>query len=357
MDVALFGLNHPHSLLHLDSFHAIDEIDSVFVWKDNGTDFKQIEYDKYYKVKIISNNIDDIKKANPLFGITSLRHDRIKDICINLIDSKINILAEKPLGINFNEAKYIYDYSLSKDHKLGICYINRAEPRVQKTKDLLKEGHCGKLHTIEMRMITTAVDHRLPSHWLFKKKYSGGGILIWLGCHYIDLIRYIFDDEIVSVFAEMGKLSKNDIDVEDTCSLILRFKHGQIATLNLAYLLTMSGSGYNNKSGYDTYVSFNGSQGRIIWSANEQPMSLYVESCSQNWKYKQKNINFQLEPSQAYGGSSGESFLRNFINWCLNKEVPLATGFDAVKTAQIIDAAYQSSVNGKKININPYDAK
>ena len=43
MDVALFGLNHPHSLLHLDSFHAIDEIDSVFVWKDNGTDFKQIE--------------------------------------------------------------------------------------------------------------------------------------------------------------------------------------------------------------------------------------------------------------------------------------------------------------------------
>jgi predicted dehydrogenase len=86
-------------------------------------------------------------------------------------------------------------------------------------------------------------------------------------------------------------------------------------------------------------------------------MSLYVESCSQNWKYKQKNINFQLEPSQAYGGSSGESFLRNFINWCMNKEVPLATGFDAVKTAQIIDAAYQSSVKGKKININPYDAK
>ena len=69
-----------------------------------------------------------------------------------------------------------------------------------------------------------------------------------------------------------------------------------------------------------------------------------------------KNINFQFEPSQAYGGSSGESFLRNFINWCLNKEVPLATGLDAVKTAQIIDAAYQSSVNGKKININPYDA-
>jgi hypothetical protein len=28
MDVALFGLNHPHSLLHLDSFHAIDEIDN-----------------------------------------------------------------------------------------------------------------------------------------------------------------------------------------------------------------------------------------------------------------------------------------------------------------------------------------
>ncbi len=49
--------------------------------------------------------------------------------------------------------------------------------------------------------------------------------MIWLGCHYIDLIRYIFDDEIVSVFAELGKLSKNDIDVEDTCSLILKIQN------------------------------------------------------------------------------------------------------------------------------------
>ena len=204
-----------------------------------------------------------------------------------------------------------------------------------------------------MRMLTTSVDNRDPSHWLFKKDYSGGGILNWLGCHFIDLMRYILDDEIVSVYADTEIYTSNTIDVEDACTLILRFKRGQIATLQLSYILTLSGSGYNNKSGYDTYISFNGDKGRIIWSSNEQPTGIYVESKDKKYNNNNKrNYYYSLDISEAYGGSIGENFINNYIQWCLDKEDPLSTICDAVKMSKIIESAYESAKTGQKILIN-----
>ena len=353
MKVALIGLNHPHSLLHLNSFHAIQDIKEVFVWDETNDLGDSLDLNKYNKISYISNNIQEIIDKAPFFAITALRHDLIMNVCILLIDHKINVLAEKPAGLNLEEIKFLYNYSEVRSNKFGVCYINRADPRTKKTKEIIKEGICGKILTIEMRMLTTSVDNRDPTHWLFKKKYSGGGILNWLGCHFIDLIRYILDDEIISVYAEIETYTLNKIDVEDASTLIFRLKNGKIATLQLSYILKLSGSGYNNKSGYDTYVSFNGDQGRIIWSSNQEPLSIYVESNLGNNKNYQKNKHtFTLKNSIAYGGCIGEIFLNNYIQWCLEKEESLTTIYDALINSQIIECAYKSAEKGEKVYIN-----
>tara|TARA_Y100000031_G_C8234917_1_gene392761 strand:- start:112 stop:1179 length:1068 start_codon:yes stop_codon:yes gene_type:complete len=353
MKVALIGLDHPHSLLHLNSFHALNKIKEVYVWDDRKIKNEPIDIKKYFKICCISKDLKEIAGKKPFFVITALRHNLIKDICLYLIDQGIHILAEKPVGFNHKESNQIFNYLKNRTNKFGVCYINRADPRTKKTKEIIKEGICGKILTIEMRMLTTSVDNRDPSHWLFKKDYSGGGILNWLGCHFIDLMRYILDDEIVSVYADTEIYTSNTIDVEDACTLILRFKRGQIATLQLSYILTLSGSGYNNKSGYDTYISFNGDKGRIIWSSNEQPTGIYVESKDKKYNNNNKrNYYYSLDISEAYGGSIGENFINNYIQWCLDKEDPLSTICDAVKMSKIIESAYESAKTGQKILIN-----
>ena len=61
-------------------------------------------------------------------------------------------------------------------------------------------------------MVTSQVKFRNPKHWLFDRSISGGGILSWLGCHYIDLLCYIMAADITSVSAVVDTLSGEDID-------------------------------------------------------------------------------------------------------------------------------------------------
>ena len=62
-------------------------------------------------------------------------------------------------------------------------------------------------------------------------------MLTWLGCHYIDLMRYMTGDEIVSVQAEIATRSVEKIDVEDVAVLSMRLKSGAVASLHVGYML------------------------------------------------------------------------------------------------------------------------
>jgi predicted dehydrogenase len=206
--------------------------------------------------------------------------------------------------------------------------------------------------TVEMRMITTAVRFRNPQGWLFNKEQAGGGMLSWLGCHYIDLLRYMTQDEIVSVQAEVATRSGEEITVEDVAVLSMRLKSGAVASLHAGYILSLSGSGYTNPAGYDTYIGINGRVGRIHWSSPGAPSELNVETVHPDWAgAPQWSSQFVAGTSPAYGGKSGEGFMRHFIQSAQHGTPQWVTGEDALMVARVVDAAYESSRTGKRIEI------
>ena len=77
-------------------------------------------------------------------------------------------------------------------------------------------------------MVTTQVRLRDPQHWLFKREVAGGGILTWLACHWLDLIRYISGEEFTRVGAELATLSDEPITVEDTAAVTFRLSGGAV---------------------------------------------------------------------------------------------------------------------------------
>ena len=82
---------------------------------------------------------------------------------------------------------------------------------VRDVRALIAQDLVGPLMSIEMRMLTTQPMFRKPESWLFSQSEAGGGMLAWLGCHYIDMMRYISGDEIVSVAAEVATRSGETI--------------------------------------------------------------------------------------------------------------------------------------------------
>lgn len=200
-------------------------------------------------------------------------------------------------------------------------------------------------------MVTSQVKFRNPEHWLFSKERAGGGILSWLGCHYIDLLSYVTGEDIVSVSAIVDTLSGEAINVEDVASVSFRFQGGAIGSLQAGYQLAMSKSGYIGPN-YDSYVGFRGTEGRMFWEPSGKQHRLHVESARSDWRGSPvRTLAYTLPALDAYGGAYGVAFLEDFIDAALEDGAPPTRGEDALKVARIVEAAYASSASGNRVDL------
>ena len=305
------------------------------------------------KVADTYTNLNELlAKDEIFFVIAAIRNDLGPDIFIRSLEAGKHLMAEKPIGRTAADTQRVIDVAKAQGLKLGVCYQNRNNPVVQEARRLIHQDAIGPIMSIEFRMLTTQVQFRNPQHWLFDRTKSGGGILSWLGCHYLDLMQYISGDEIASVSAEVATRSPESIDVEDVATLSMRFRSGAIGSFHAGYTLALSGSGYHNSTGYDTYAGFNGRGGRLYWSSPGAPTKFSLESThpdlsSAPWRTSE----YTLGASPAYGGVAGEGFIRHFIEAAQGDGEPLAGGDDALRVARIVDAAYESSRTGQRIEL------
>jgi predicted dehydrogenase len=348
------GIEHPHSLAHLRTLQALPEVENIYLWDESRAALEAAAQAQGDKIAGLYTDLDALLARDEIFFvITALRNDLSPAICLQVLAAGKHLMAEKPIGRTASEVAQVVAAAETSGLQLSVCYQNRRNPLISQMRSLLVEGIFGPLMTVEMRVLTTAVRFRNPQHWLFNHEMAGGGMLSWLGCHYLDMMRYITGEEIVSVSAEIATRSGEAINVEDVAALSLRFSSGAIGSLHVGYTLALSGGGYHNKSGYDVYAGFNGRSGRMYWSANGAPSHLFVESSHQSWRDAPfREFSYVAGQSPAYGGVIGEEFMRQFIQAAHGAGDPPTTGQDALHVAKIVDAAYESSRSGRRIEIN-----
>lgn len=142
-----------------------------------------------------------------------------------------NVFVEKPLAISREElddveATYNQAIKAEKPPKLMVGFNRRFSPQIQKMKALLAPIKEPK------SFIMTMNAGRIPAdHWT-QDINVGGGRIIGEACHFIDLMRYLADSEIVSVQARrMGDSDTLEI-TEDKAAIILGFADGSFGTIH-----------------------------------------------------------------------------------------------------------------------------
>lgn len=355
---ALLGVEHPHSLAHLRTLQQLPEVEKILLWDSNPEALARVAKENGEKVDATYADLDELLARPDLyFVIAAIRNDLGPDVFIRTLQAGKHLMAEKPIGRTAADTEKVIAAAKDAGVKLSVCYQNRANAVVEEARRIVGTGALGSLMSVEMRMITTAVRFRNPQHWLFSKEKAGGGMLSWLGCHYIDLMYYMTGDEIVSVQAEVATRSGEAIDVEDIAVMSLRLRSGAVASMHVGYVLSLSGSGYHNSAGYDTYIGINGNLGRVHWSAPGGPTYLNAETAHPVWAgAPQWKTEYVHGPSPAYGGRAGEAFMRRFILSAQQGVQPWTTGEDALRVARIIDAAYESSRTGRRVDVQPVPA-
>ena len=352
MKVALLGLTHPHSGILLTTLENLPEITSVCLWDADPAVVARPALPASRKISLISADLEKILAQRDLvFALVCVRHDQVAALAQRVVAAGKHLLVEKPAGLTSAEILGVERVAAPAGIVASVLSPWRFHPSTVVARELALSGGIGPLLTAECRFLATQVRFRTPESWLFRRAQAGGGILLWLGSHFLDVLQFVTGDEIAEVGAFLATRSGEAIDVEDTAALALKFRSGAVGTFHAGYTLAYSGGGYLNATGYDAYLGFNGRAGRIVWSGLEP--RLRIESPPAAGAAPQRDETFLIPPSSSYGGAQGEKFFRQFIAAIRGEGAPPTTLADAVRTARIIEAAEASAAGGNFVRIAP----
>jgi len=339
MHAALLGLSHPHSGALLNTLESLPEVRRISLWDGAARRGGDLSLPVSRKATGVQTDLDAVLAACD-FAIVAARHDLAAAWAQRVIAAGKHLLAEKPVGRTVAEIAKVRTAAARRGVLASVLYPRRLHPCTQEMRRRVQQGELGPLLSLEARFLATQVRFRDPTSWLFRRRLAGGGILLWLGAHYLDLLQYVSGDAIVGVSARLARRSGERIEVEDTAALALQFRSGAVGTFHAGYALAFSGSGYLNAAGYDAYLALNGRSGRLVWPGIAPRLQLELPSVCQTRR-------FELRSSKSYAGILGYEFVRQFVRAIRGRASLPADLSDALKVARIIEAAVASSQRGR----------
>lgn len=134
-----------------------------------------------------------------------------------------HILLEKPIAMNASEGDKLLAYCAEKGVMVAAGFMMRFGAHVMTMKRSVAEGKIGQVVSGYSQF--TLWCPREEGNWRQVKAKSGGGCLMDMGVHCIDLMEYIIGSRVCEVGAFNDTVAF-DYDVEDSSTVILRMKNG-----------------------------------------------------------------------------------------------------------------------------------
>jgi predicted dehydrogenase len=242
------------------------------------------------------------------------------------------VLCQKPLAMNYEEAKMIVALCGDAGIKLGVNSNMRYDQSIRALKSILDQGILGKpvLATIEMRAIP---------HWQdFLKKYDCLEILN-MGIHHIDSFRYLFGDpeRITALTLKDPRTGFNHIDGISQYSL--QYKDNFMAT-SLDDVWAWPGEGAEK----DIYIKWRVegiegmAQGTIGWPKYPVPTPSTLEFTSKQFPDQW----FRPKWDKVWFPDAFQGTMAQLLRAVENNTEPEISGKDNLTTMAIINGCYQS---------------
>jgi len=253
----LIGIGKQSVEDHIPALQDCTKADLVAIVDKNTKIAK--EWSKKLKVPYYNSTSKAIKNHTPDFAIVAVPHNEYFKIINQLAKKKIHILKEKPFALDLQEGKKIQKIIKDNDIKLMVTLQRRFNPIFSSFIQLMKQ--IGRHFFIEAKS-TLYIDSPNDG-WRGERKKAGGGCIIDMGYHVIDLLIWYFGLP-NQIHAEHGCFAKPDkhYDAEDTASIIFRYtESGLFGNLILSRFIFP-------KTGYLKLIGSNGTvevkRGKLI---------------------------------------------------------------------------------------------
>lgn len=204
---------------HIRVYSSIKEVQLVAVAESDENRLKDIS--KEYSVKGYHDYLEMLDKEHIDLVSVVVPTKQHKEISINVINRKINVLLEKPIACTIFEAKSIIEKAKKKNVKLMIGHIERFNPAIIELKKRIES--LGKIYKIN-------IERTGP----FPSRFIDTGVILDLSIHDIDIINYLIGKKVVSVYGKKQKLVS--LFYEDSLSAIIGYGSNIVATINANWI-------------------------------------------------------------------------------------------------------------------------
>ncbi|MBW6424874.1 Gfo/Idh/MocA family oxidoreductase [Rhizobium sp. XQZ8] len=158
---------------------------------------------------------------------------------IRALNAGVAVFCQKPLGRTAREVKAVVEAARTADRVIGVDLSYRHTEAMQRIKALLKAQHLGQVSAIDLTFHNA---YGPDKPWFYDKKLSGGGCVIDLGVHLIDLALWALDfPDVIKVTSNLlarGRpLSNAPEEVEDYAVATLLLATGAVVRLACSWRL------------------------------------------------------------------------------------------------------------------------
>ena len=310
--------------MHLDNSMRLERA-RVIAAADSSTKARRLA-----EAKGIRNIYDDYEKLleNPavdcvIISLPTYLHARC---AVTAAEHGKHIFVEKPLARTVEEGKEIVSKAQTAGVKTMVGYPLRFS-EFATIKKQIDDGSLGDVVSVTTTIVGSGpffartsgalVPSPVPSWW-FDPKLVGGGALIDLGSHMINLLCWYFGDDITSVKSKLGH--RFHMPFEDHALCLLEFKQGISATVNVGWFALER----------TIRVDLFGTAGAISMAA--QPPKTY------------ERILHLLGMKRLPEAETFHKELDHFIRCIVEDLAPSPSAKEGIRDVEIISSAYKNQI-------------
>lgn len=322
--------------------HIKDHVEVVAVADVNEQTAKEVaeqfEVPKYYtdhKSMLSEVDLDAVDICTP-----NLYH---KQPAIDALNAGLHVLVEKPIAMNVAEAEEMCAAARKNNKKLMVAQCQRFRADVQLLKKMIDAGELGDIYYARVWALRR---RGVPAWGVFiEKDKQGGGPMIDIGVHMLDMALYLMGHpkpvkvsgqcytkfgRREGVYNPWGVWDPKKYTVEDYASGFVRFDNGATLSIEASFAANIKKDEMN--------VTLLGTEG----GSDIDPFKVYKE---------RHNRIIEETPTMLPGVNTYQEEILEFANAIREDRDPLVTGEQALMTQKILDGVYQSSDEGREIDV------
>ncbi|GAC1373626.1 MAG: Gfo/Idh/MocA family oxidoreductase [Ktedonobacteraceae bacterium] len=308
---------------------------------------------KTYEIPHLYRHYEELLQRDDLDAVSiAVPNSLHAPIALAALERGLHVLCEKPLARNSEEAEAMVQAATRANRVLRVVFNHRERNDVQTLKQYIAEG---KLGTIYYARAYWMRRRGIPGvgTWFVNKQVAGGGPLIDLGVHVLDIALFLLDEpSIVSVTAstynELGSRglgfnpnarksgSGSNFEVEDLATAFMRLSTGATLLLEASWATHSSAQ---DDYGIVLYGTEAGAEIRVQNYNTTNTLTIYTNTAG---------VPSEITP-HVQGGDFHNAVVREFIASIASGNWSLHNGADGLRRTRIIDACYASALQKREV--------